>query len=554
MLNMLFFMYMFWAFMILWVMSVSFYYLDLMIILEWMVFSFNSMNLKFIMLMDWISILFISFIMLISSMIMLYSMTYMSMEKYINRFNYLLLLFIFSMILMVISPNVISILVGWDGLGMVSYCLVIYYHNYMSYNSGMVTVLCNRIGDVGILMAIAMMMMVGSWELVMFKGGLELMLLVTLAAVTKSAQIPFSVWLPLAMAAPTPVSALVHSSTLVTAGVYLLIRFNVFLMETNVSMMMSFISIITMFMSGIMANFENDFKKIIALSTLSQLGLMMMILSFGFSMLAYYHLLVHAIFKSMLFMGAGAVIHLMKNSQDIRLLGNLNEVVPYVMMSLLISNMALGGMPFMAGFYSKDLIMEIIYSSEGLNMFMLVLMIVSLLLTVSYSLRFFYYLFFNSSFKFYSFVFIKEDKIINISMIIMMLLSVMVGSLVNWVFYFDYYVVYLTLLEKLITLLSCLLGILMMILVLIVGKILKLYYYMYFFSSMWFLNSLYSVIYKPINECGVWVSGMDKSWVEFMSKVFIISFVSKKFNYIYYKLYMFMFILVYFSVMMFMFI
>nr|ASY95852.1 NADH dehydrogenase subunit 5 [Atta colombica] len=553
MLNMLFFMYMFWVFFIFSGMSLSLYYLDLVVMLEWLVYSFNSMNLKFIMLIDWISILFISFIMLISSMIMLYSITYMSGEKNMNRFNYLLMLFILSMLLMVISPNVVSILIGWDGLGMVSYCLVIYYHNYMSYNSGMVTVLCNRIGDVGILMAISMMMMVGSWDLVMFNSGLGLMLMIMLAAITKSAQMPFSVWLPLAMAAPTPVSALVHSSTLVTAGVYLMIRFNNFLMETEVSVILSFISILTMFMSGLMANFENDFKKIIALSTLSQLGLMMMVLSFGYSMMAYYHLLVHAIFKSMLFMAAGAVIHLMKNTQDIRLLGNLNEVIPYVMMSLMISSMALSGMPFMAGFYSKDLIMEIIYSSK-LNLFMLMLMIMSLSLTVSYSLRFFYYMFFNSSFKFYSYVYIKEDKMINISMVFMMLLSVMVGSVINWIFYFDYYMVYLPLLEKLVTLMSCMIGILMMVMVIMMGKIFKLYYYMYFFSSMWFLVSLYTVVYKPVNVYGVWISDIDKSWVEFVSKIFIMKFMWKKFNYIHYKLYMFVFIFVYFSVMMFMFI
>nr|AWN56124.1 NADH dehydrogenase subunit 5 [Atta sexdens rubropilosa] len=538
----------------LWGVSVSFYYLDLMVVLEWMVFSFNSMNLKFIMLMDWISILFISFIMLISSMIMLYSMTYMKMEKFMNRFNYLLLLFILSMVMMVVSPNLISILVGWDGLGMVSYCLVIYYHNYMSYNSGMVTVLCNRIGDVGILMAISIMMMVGSWDLVMFQGGIELVLLIMLAAITKSAQIPFSVWLPLAMAAPTPVSALVHSSTLVTAGVYLMIRFNSFLMDSGVSLLLGFISIVTMFMSGIMANFENDFKKIIALSTLSQLGLMMMILSYGFKMMAYYHLLIHAVFKSMLFMAAGAVIHLMKNTQDIRLLGNLNEVIPYVMMSLLISSMALGGMPFMAGFYSKDLIMEVIYSSSGINVLMLVLMVVSLSLTVSYSLRFFYYLFFNSSLKFYSYEYVKEDSVINMSMVIMMTLSVMAGSMVNWIFYFDYYVIYLSLFEKLITLFSCLLGVLVMVMVNAMSKIMKMYYYMYFFSSMWFLVSLYSVVYKPINVYSVWLMKSDKSWVEFMSKIFIVSFMEKKFDYIYYKLYMFMFIFVYFMVIIFIFI
>ena len=504
-------------------------------------------------MIDWISILFISFIMLISSIIILYRITYMRGEKNMNRFNYLLILFILSILLIVISPNVVRILIGWDGLGMVSYCLVIYYHNYISYNSGIVTVLCNRIGDVGILMAIRIIIIAGRWDLVIFRGGLELILIIILAAITKRAQMPFSVWLPLAIAAPTPVSALVHSSTLVTAGVYLIIRFNNFLIESEVRLILSFISILTIFISGVIANFENDFKKIIALSTLRQLGLIMIVLRFGFRIIAYYHLLIHAIFKSMLFIAAGAVIHIIKNTQDIRLLGNLNEVIPYVIIRLIISRLALRGIPFMAGFYRKDLIIEIIYRRR-VNIFILVLIILSLSLTVSYSLRFFYYIFFNRRFKFYRYVYIKEDKIINISIIFMILLRVMVGSIVNWIFYFDYYIVYLSLLEKLVTLLRCLIGILIIALIIIVGKILKLYYYMYFFRSIWFLVRFYAVVYKPVNVYGVWISDIDKRWVEFIRKIFIIKFMWKKFNYIYYKLYIFVFIFVYFRVIIFIFI
>jgi len=217
------------------------------------------------------------------------------------------------------------------------------------------------------------------------------------------------VWLPIAIAAPTPVSALVHSSTLVTAGVYLIIRFNRFLIDRGVRLFLGFISVITIFISGIIANFENDFKKIIALSTLRQLGLMIIILRYGFKMIAYYHLLIHAIFKSILFIAAGAVIHLIKNTQDIRLLGNLNEVIPYVIIRLLISNLALSGIPFISGFYRKDLIIEVIYRRRRLNIIILVLIVISLSLTVSYSLRFLYYLFFNRRFKFYRYVYIKED-------------------------------------------------------------------------------------------------------------------------------------------------
>ena len=538
----------------LWLVRISFYYLDLIVILEWIVFRFNSINLKFVMLIDWISVLFISFIILISSIIILYRKTYMKMEKFINRFNYLLLLFILSIVIIVIRPNIIRILLGWDGLGIVSYCLVIYYHNYISYNSGIVTVLCNRIGDVGILMAIRVIIIVGRWDLVIFQGGPELILLIVLAAITKSAQIPFSVWLPLAIAAPTPVSALVHSSTLVTAGVYLIIRFNRFLIDRGVRLFLGFISIITIFISGIIANFENDFKKIIALSTLRQLGLIIIILRYGFKIIAYYHLLIHAIFKSILFIAAGAVIHLIKNTQDIRLLGNLNEIIPYVIIRLLISNLALSGIPFISGFYRKDLIMEIIYRRRRLNMVILILIVVSLSLTVSYSLRFLYYLFFNRRFKFYRYVYIEEDWVINISIVIIILLRVIVGSILNWIFYFDYYIIYLTLFEKIITLLRCFIGILIIIIVVVARKIIKLYYYIYFFRSIWFLVRLYRVVYKPINVYRVWMVRIDKRWVEFIRKIFIIRFARKKFDYIYYKLYIFIFIFVYFIVIVFIFI
>ena len=161
--------------------------------------------------------------------------------------------------------------------------------------------------------------------MVIFIGRKGIILLIILAAITKRAQVPFSVWLPLAIAAPTPVSALVHSSTLITAGVYLSIRFSKFLIVSNIKFILIFISASTIFMAGVMAYFENDFKKVIALSTLRQLGFMIIILRFGYRMLAYYHLLIHVIFKSILFMAAGVVIHIIKNTQDVRLLGNLNE-------------------------------------------------------------------------------------------------------------------------------------------------------------------------------------------------------------------------------------
>nr|WEY05563.1 NADH dehydrogenase subunit 5 [Lepisiota frauenfeldi] len=528
--------------------------MNLSFMMEWMFMNFNSVNVEFFLMFDWISCLFISVVMLISSMIMLYSMIYMGEEVYLDRFINLVNLFILSMILMIISPNVISILFGWDGLGLTSYCLVIFYQNYMSFNSGMVTVLCNRIGDIGLLMAVSMMFSFGSWNLFFLSDGslIFLIMMVMMAAITKSAQIPFSVWLPMAMAAPTPVSALVHSSTLVTAGVYLMMRFSKFLVNSSMDKILLYISIFTMFMSGLMANFENDLKKIIALSTLSQLGLMMMILSLGFKFLAFYHLLTHAIFKSLLFMCAGIMIHLMDNNQDIRLCGGLNEYIPFVMMSFYMSSLALMGFPFLAGFYSKDLIMEMIYMIN-MNVFLLVLILMSLSFTVSYSLRLMYYIFWGEK-KCKSFYYYKENFLMNLSMFILMLLSLIMGSMLMWMFFFDNYFLFMQIYMKFLTIFMLILGI-MINFFMSMKNLLSLYLYIYFFSSMWFMNYMYMWIYKPVLNFSNSVYNFDKSWVEFYSKNLMLNFY-KEINVMnnMYKIFMVLFVILFFLLMIKMFI
>nr|QXT43992.1 NADH dehydrogenase subunit 5 [aff. Alyscotermes/Astratotermes sp. BDIT11-5-1c] len=374
----------------------SFIMNDLVYFIDWNVITLNGSSIIMTFLFDWISLLFMGFVLIISSLVILYSDDYMSGDLNIVRFIMLVLMFVVSMMFLIISPNVISILLGWDGLGLVSYLLVIYYQNVKSYGAGMLTVLSNRIGDVALLMVIAWMINFGSWSFIYYldflSGSLEMELisfLVVLAAMTKSAQIPFSSWLPAAMAAPTPVSALVHSSTLVTAGVYLLIRFSPSF-GYWLNMFLLLISGLTMFMAGLGANFEYDLKSIIALSTLSQLGLMIMTISVGLSGLAFFHLLTHALFKALLFMCAGGVIHSMGDSQDIRFMGGMSIYMPFTSSCLMVSNFALCGMPFLAGFYSKDFILEM-FSMSYVNVFGFVLLFLSTGLTVCYSFRLFYF-------------------------------------------------------------------------------------------------------------------------------------------------------------------
>nr|ANJ01490.1 NADH dehydrogenase subunit 5 [Calvia championorum] len=438
--------------------------LDKVYFIEFNLFNLNSLSVEFLLLIDWMSSLFMAFVLLISSMVIFYSKSYMFGDKNLTRFIFLVFMFVLSMMLMILSPNLISILLGWDGLGLVSYCLVIYYQNVKSYNAGMLTALSNRIGDVMLLISIAWMMNFGSWNFTLYleyyilDSKLQLVgFLVMIAAMTKSAQIPFSSWLPAAMAAPTPVSALVHSSTLVTAGVYLLIRFHYLIM--NYSLILLFIGLMTMFMSGLGANFEYDLKKIIALSTLSQLGLMVTILSLGSLNLAFFHLLIHALFKALLFMCAGNFIHLMNNCQDIRFMGGLIYKIPMTVVYFNISNLSLCGIPFFSGFYSKDLIMEF-YSMSNLSIFVYLIMYISLGLTVSYSLRLMYYLMYMNL-NFFSLNMIKEnfDSMIY-SMGVMFLVVVFSGSFLMWLMFKNPYLILLPFYMKIMALFFILFGVL----------------------------------------------------------------------------------------------
>nr|YP_010693055.1 NADH dehydrogenase subunit 5 [Dacus armatus]WCB98236.1 NADH dehydrogenase subunit 5 [Dacus armatus] len=510
--------------------SSSLFYLlnDWVIFLEWEVVSLNSVSIVMTFLFDWMSLLFMSFVLLISSLVIYYSSEYMSGDMTMNRFIMLVLMFVLSMMLLIISPNLVSILLGWDGLGLVSYCLVIYFQNIKSYNAGMLTALSNRIGDVAFLLAIAWMLNYGSWNYIFYlevmKNSFEMGVigvLIVLAAMTKSAQIPFSSWLPAAMAAPTPVSALVHSSTLVTAGVYLLIRFNILLSGSWLGDLLLLLSGLTMFMAGLGANFEFDLKKIIALSTLSQLGLMMSILSMGFYKLAFFHLLTHALFKALLFMCAGAIIHNMNNSQDIRLMGGLSVYMPLTSGCFNVANLALCGMPFLAGFYSKDMILEVV-SLSYMNVFSFFLYFFSTGLTVCYSFRLVYYSM-TGELNCGSLNMLNDEGWVMLrGMSGLLIMSIIGGSMLSWLIFSTPHMICLPSYLKLLTLSVCILGGFLGYLISIVSvfyfnKSLNSYLSSFFFGSMWFMPyiSTYGVINPPLVLGGEISKSFDQGWSEF---------------------------------------
>nr|QRG30023.1 NADH dehydrogenase subunit 5 [Abscondita terminalis] len=513
-------LYFFW-------MSLYFMMMDLIVIFEYELMSLNSNIIFMSILFDWMSLLFMSFVLFISSMVIYYSDEYMYGDININRFILLVFLFVMSMMFLIISPNLISILLGWDGLGLVSYCLVIYYQNTKSLNAGMLTALSNRIGDVGILMSIAWMMNYGSWNFIFYLDFMKndftmkiIMYFIVLSAFTKSAQIPFSSWLPAAMSAPTPVSSLVHSSTLVTAGVYLLIRFN-FCLSSNLMYLMLFISTMTMFMSGLGANFEYDLKKIIALSTLSQLGLMMSILFLGDYKLAFFHLLSHALFKALLFMCAGCMIHNLMNCQDIRFMGSLINFMPLTCTFFNISNFSLCGLPFLSGFYSKDLILEVM-SMNYLNLYIYLIFYISIGLTVSYTLRLCYYSLF-SVYNFYHLNNLNDQGYFMLKgMSGLIFLVIFGGSMLSWLMFPTPYFICLSLNLKLMVVFMIILGSW-------IGYEFSNFEYNYklksmgllslslFFSSMFNMTflSTYFVNYYFLKLSNFYYKNIDLGWLEY---------------------------------------
>ena len=495
-------------------------------VIEWEILSINSNIIVATYIFDWISLMFLGFVLLISSMVIFYRGDYMRGDRNVNRFIYLVLAFVFSMAMLIVRPNLIRILLGWDGLGLVSYALVIYYQNEKRANAGILTVLSNRIGDVAILLRIGLIFKLGGWNFIYYvyylndSHRLALKLLVMLAAMTKRAQIPFSAWLPAAIAAPTPVSALVHSSTLVTAGVYLMIRYSPSLLGSKISVLLLLISCLTIFMSGLGANFEYDLKKIIALSTLSQLGVILRILSLGMSVLAFFHLLTHALFKALLFMCAGVVIHNVKEYQDIRAIGRLCRKIPLTRICINLANLALCGTPFLAGFYSKDLILEMAFIGP-INLVCFFLYVFATSLTVCYTFRLIYYRL-TGLFNLRSFRAVNDSSsIITNPIVVLRLGAVFGGARLSWIIFPERYIICIRSFMKILTLLIRIAGAITGYLLNIINidyklKSLRLYKYVVFIGSMWFIPFMSTInISENRLKSGInYYKICDKGWSE----------------------------------------
>lgn len=359
---------------------------------EWLVgfyfLFFSQLNFSLHFLFDLFSILFLSFIFLISSVVVFYRIFYIDGDSTIIRFLILLLLFVFSIAFLVVCPTLLGLVFGWDGLGVTSFLLVIYYNNFSTARSGLITIYTNRLGDIFFLLGFFFffsLIWMGSDSFYLLDWGL-FFLLILLAGFTRRAQMPFFSWLPAAIAAPTPISSLVHSSTLVTAGVYLFFRF-FFLFDTSSGItFFCLVFLITSFSAGIFACIEIDLKRLVAISTLSQLGLIIFSLGICRAWASFFHLLSHALFKSLLFLRCGFIIINSLGIQDTRFIGRKVYLRAVFLLFLFVCNLSLCGFPFLNGFFSKDIIIEGVFTSDGFS-FLFILFFFCCCLSILYSLK-----------------------------------------------------------------------------------------------------------------------------------------------------------------------
>nr|UYI30951.1 NADH dehydrogenase subunit 5 [Ceratosoma sp. HG0001] len=361
------------------------------IILELELYNLSSSVFSLMLIFDKVSISFSMVVTLISGSVFMFSHKYMEEDPFSGRFIWILLSFVVSMNLLIFSGSIFFLLIGWDGLGITSFALIIYYESKESQLAGFQTLMINRIGDVLIVLSMFFFLMSGQFsffamsdEMFYFSG---VILMLCIAALTKSAQFPFSSWLPAAMAAPTPVSALVHSSTLVTAGIFMIIRLSYSLsLDQSICTMLLMCGSVTCLLGGWAATFENDIKKIIALSTLSQLGVMVFSLGMNLPSLSLFHLYTHALFKALLFLAAGHILMVTFGVQDIRSMGGVGMMMPTTCVMFNISSLCLIGAPFMSAFYSKHLILEKMFMSP-INFFSVLVMIIATMFTAKYVFR-----------------------------------------------------------------------------------------------------------------------------------------------------------------------
>ncbi len=342
-------------------------------------FTVDSLQVNFSFLVDQLSVWMMLVVTGVGFLIHVYSIGYMHDDEGFWKFFAYLNLFIFSMLLLVMGDNLVMLFFGWEGVGLCSYLLIgFWYKNKDFTKAARKAFIMNRIGDLGLLLGIFLIFKTfGSLAYADIFARIEtvqaepavlttICLLLFIGAMGKSAQIPLYTWLPDAMAGPTPVSALIHAATMVTAGIYLVARCNpLYSLSPDAMHVVAFVGLLTSIWAALIGLRQNDIKKVLAYSTVSQLGLMFVALGMGAYVSAMFHVTTHAFFKALLFLGAGSVIHAMGGEQDIRNMGGLRQALPITFWVFVIGTFAISGFPFLAGFFSKDEIFANTYAAGG---------------------------------------------------------------------------------------------------------------------------------------------------------------------------------------------
>lgn len=370
--------------------------------------KFSNFSVKFGFLLDQLSLLWLLFVTGIGSLIHLYSISYMHDDENLHKFFAYLNLFVFFMITLVMGSNLLIMFIGWEGVGLCSYLLIGFWHKNQDYNdAAKKAFIMNRIGDLGLLIGIIIIaslfntadfigiherILEGTNPATLFWVGIAAFALF-IGATGKSAQIPLYTWLPDAMAGPTPVSALIHAATMVTAGIFMITRLNfLFDLAPDVQNLIAIIGAITALLAATIGLLQNDIKKVLAYSTVSQLGLMFLALGLGAYQVAVFHVITHAFFKACLFLGSGSVIHALHGEQDMRKMGGLKKVMPITFITMLISSLAISGIFPFAGFWSKD---EILMTAFHEDLPLWIIGSIASIMTAFYMFRLMYLTFFK---------------------------------------------------------------------------------------------------------------------------------------------------------------